>query len=131
MITTSDALELMGVVAACHYRTAPRLDDREAALVTADIWKDLFNEYRLEMPDLVRAVKKRATKFPDAPEPAEIIEIARHIRQDRSDRESAAQRAVREAACDAKALDDDDEAALARIKARTKQDAIGRGIGEQ
>lgn len=120
MITSADALEVMAVVAACHYRTAQRLDDREAALVTARIWADLFNEYRLEQADLVAAVKKRATREPSAPEPAEIIQFAREIRRDRSDRESNEERAQREAIIDRKALD--------RIVARTGQAAVGRGV---
>jgi hypothetical protein len=39
----------------------------------------------------------------DAPEPAEIITVARAIRMDRADRETASQRAEREAILDAKA----------------------------
>ena len=35
MITTADALDLMAIVAACHPRTAPRMDDEEAAVTTA------------------------------------------------------------------------------------------------
>lgn len=124
MITTADALEVMGVVAACHHRTAPRLDDREAALITAEIWRDLFNTYRLELPLLLRAVKKRAARVADAPEPAEIIQYARDIRAEESDKESNEKRALREAACDRKA--ESDEVALQRILARTGQRAIGQ-----
>lgn len=102
MITTADALEVMTVVAACHHRTAPRLDDRQVALATAAIWADLFNVYNLTLADLLKAVKKRALHFEVAPEPAEIIGFAREIRRDRSDRESTEQRHVREAAIDAK-----------------------------
>jgi hypothetical protein len=35
--TTADALEVMAIVAACHHRTAPRLDDRDVALAPAEI----------------------------------------------------------------------------------------------
>lgn len=102
MITTADALEVMTVVAACHHRTAPRMDDREVTLATANVWADMFNEYKLALPDLLAAVKKRGARFEVAPEPSEIIKFAREIRQDRSDRESTEQRHLREAAIDAK-----------------------------
>ena len=82
MISTSDALEIMAVVAACHRRTAPRMDDREAAIATATVWAELFNEHRLAKPDLIAAVKKRAQICPDAPEPADIIRVARAARDD-------------------------------------------------
>lgn len=104
MTTTSDAIEVMGVVAACHHRTAPRMDDREAVMATAQIWSDLFNVHNLELDDLKAAVLKRAAGgAADAPEPAEIITVARAIRMDRADRETASQRAEREAILDAKA----------------------------
>jgi hypothetical protein len=104
MTTTSDAIEVMGVVAACHHRTAPRMDDPEAVMVTAKIWSDLFNVHNLDVADLKAAVMKRAASgAADAPEPAEIIAVARAIRMDRSDRESSEQRAAREEAIDAKA----------------------------
>lgn len=103
MTTTSEAIEVMGVVAACHHRTAPRMDDREAVIVTAKIWADLFSVHNLELADLKAAVMKRATSCPDAPEPAEIITVAREIRRDRSDRESKSEREARESAIDAKA----------------------------
>lgn len=96
MTTTADALEVMTIVAACHHRTAPRLDDHEAALATARVWADLFSTYQLELPDLIAAVKKRAATHPDAPEPAEIITFAREIRRDRAERETTAERQARE-----------------------------------
>jgi len=101
--TISEAIEVMGVVAACHHRTAPRMDDREAVLVTAEIWAELFAAHQLTKDDLIAAVKKRARGQADAPEPAEIIAVAREIRRDRNDRETTAQRHVREDAIDAKA----------------------------
>ena len=73
MTTISEAIEVMGVVAACHHRTAPRMDDREVVLVTAEIWAELFEVYKLSKDDLIAAVKKRARGAADAPEPAEII----------------------------------------------------------
>ncbi len=104
MTTASEAIEVMGVVAACHHRTAPRMDDREAVLATARIWAALFKVHGLELADLNAAVMKRAASGAvDAPEPAEIITAARAIRMDRADRETREQREAREALIDAKA----------------------------
>jgi hypothetical protein len=128
MITQADVIEVMSYVVACHHRTAPRMDDREATLVTARIWADLFNEYRLELPDLLAAVKKRGARIESAPEPAEIIKFAREIRQDRTDRESDRERAEREARNDRKTLDYDQ--ALRRITQRTGQKAVGARLSE-
>lgn len=114
MITTADALDVMTVVAACHRRTAPRMDDEEATLATAAIWAELFNEYRLTQADLIKAVKKRALTNADAPEPAEIIHFAREIRRERSSR--AKDRSDHEALCDAKAQPTQAELAFNREK---------------
>lgn len=86
MTTTADALEVMTLIAACHRRTAPRMDDREATIAAARVWSDLFSVYNLDLPDLLAAVKKRALTHADAPEPAEIIRFARDIRRDRAER---------------------------------------------
>lgn len=83
-ITRADALDIMAVVTACHPRTGPRLDDRDVARATADIWAELFNAHRLALADIVAAVKRRAAHHPDAPEPAEIIAAARKLRQERA-----------------------------------------------
>lgn len=82
MTTTADALEVMTIVAACHHRTAPRMDDREVALATAKIWGELLDGYEFSTAELVAAVKKRAKSLPDAPEPADIIRVARATRTD-------------------------------------------------
>lgn len=82
MISTADALEIMGIVAACHPRTAPRVDDREAAMITASIWAELFAEYQFTKAELVAAVKTRAKACADAPEVADIIRVARATRND-------------------------------------------------
>lgn len=113
MITTADALDVMTVVAACHRRTAPRMDDEEATLATAAIWAELFNEYRLTLADLVKGVKKRALSHADAPEPAEIIHHAREVRRERSAR--AKDRSGYEALCESKS---NDTAELAANRAR-------------
>lgn len=109
MITTSDAMKVMLTVQACHPRTAPRMDDREVALATATIQAELYNEYGLELPDLIAAVKKRALTNPDAPEPAETITIARAIRQDRNDRTGPTD--AYQAMCESKAPDAEELAA--------------------
>jgi hypothetical protein len=97
-------MELMTIIVACHRRTAPRLDDPEAALATAQVWADLFNVYKLEFPDLKAAVMKRALSDPDAPEPAEIVAVAREIRRERAERETDEEREAREDAWDAELL---------------------------
>lgn len=103
MITPADAMEVLLIVQACHRRTAPRMDDEQVTRATATVWAELFSEYKLELPDLLAAVKKRALSHADAPEPAEIIAFARDIRRDRADREDRAEREQREALLDAKA----------------------------
>lgn len=124
MITTADAIKVMSYVVACHHRTAPRMDDREATLATAGIWADLFNEFRLDLPDLLAAVKKRGARIESAPEPAEIIKFAREIRQDRSDRESTAEREAREDRLDARL-----ERNQRRLAAIVGPAAAAKGIG--
>ena len=96
MTTVSEAVEVMRVVAMCHHRTAPRMDDRETVLWTAEVWAELFSVYNLSQGDLIAAVKKRARGAADAPEPAEIIAVAREIRNDRIDRMDPDERPHRE-----------------------------------
>lgn len=87
--TTADALEVMACVAACHPRTAPRWhDDPESTRFTAETWAKMFSRHNLSLPDLLAAVQNRAADTADtAPEPGEIIQVARAIRRDRTDRE--------------------------------------------
>lgn len=122
MTTTADAIEVMTIVAACHHRTAPRMDDREAIIATATVWAELFTAHDLHLPDLVAAVKKRATAHTDAPEPAEIIAFARGIRQARD--ADAGPSPAYEAMCEAKAEDAAELAEHRRI--REMQPAIER-----
>ena len=102
MTTVSEAIEVMRVVAMCHHSTAPRMDDRETVLWTAEVWAELFSVYNLSQGDLIAAVKKRARGSSDAPEPAEIIAVAREIRRERAERETTEERHERESAIDAK-----------------------------
>lgn len=125
MITTADALDVMTVVVACHRRTAPRMDDEQAALATAAIWAELFNEYRLGVADLTKAVKKRALTHADAPEPADIISFAREIRRERDARTGPT--AEYEAVCESKSSD---AQALREIAERTGFRAVGRSLRE-
>lgn len=87
MTTVADAIDVMAVVAACHHRTAPRMDDREATVATATVWADLFSVYKLSLDDLVAGVKRRALSHAEAPEPAEIITFAREVRARRANDE--------------------------------------------
>lgn len=91
MITRADALEIMTAVIGAHPRTAPRWhDDHDAARATADIWAKMFNRHTLTKPDLLDAVVRRAADNPiTAPEPGEIIAVARAVRRERSEREKA------------------------------------------
>ncbi|CAA0129307.1 Uncharacterised protein [Mycolicibacterium vanbaalenii] len=124
MITTADALDVMTEVAACHHRTAPRMDDEEAALVTATIWARLFNHHHLEQPDLLAAVEKRAAEgHVDAPEPAEIITYARAIRRERNDRTGPTPEY--QALCESKGADTQELAAN-----RTRLAQLAAGIGK-
>ncbi|MFV8266454.1 hypothetical protein ACNQR9_25895 [Mycolicibacterium peregrinum] len=101
MITTADALDLMAIVAACHPRTAPRMDDEEAAVTTATVWAELFNAHNLTVDDLAEGVKNRAASCAEAPEPADIINAAKVVRRERTQSESRAEREARQAELDA------------------------------
>lgn len=107
MTTPSDAVKVMRHVAACHHRTAPRLDDKEAVMATASIWARIFDRHKLELPDLLAAVERRAENEATAPEPAEIVTLARQIRRDRASREQAVPelRAAHEAKIDRRIAD--------------------------
>lgn len=106
MTTTADALEVMAEISACHPRTAPRMDDREAIMAMATIWAELFSEWNLDLADLKAAVRKRVHEgLSDAPEPAELITVARSIRSVRTQSESRVEREARENAWDQKLLE--------------------------
>lgn len=106
MITRSDALEIMTAVIGAHPRTAPRWhDDPDAAKVTADIWADMFNRHKLNKRDLLDAVVRRAADNPlTAPEPGEIIAVARGVRRERGEREKAPSAVVDQSALDERRL---------------------------
>lgn len=126
MITTADAMEVMLVVQACHRRTAPRMDDEQVAVATATIWAELFNDWKLTLPHLIKAVKTRASYEAEAPEPAEIIKFARDIRREES--QKSTDRSDYEALCDAKA--GDDRSVLRTIVQKTGQKPLGRSLNE-
>ena len=67
------------------------------------------NEYRLELGDLTKAVKRRALSQADAPEPAEIIHHAREIRRERDAKTGPT--AEYEALCESKGADTQELAA--------------------
>ena len=122
-LSASDAMQVMVVVAACHQRTAPRMDDREVVLATASVWAELFNAYRLTLPDLVAGVKKRALSHAEAPEPAEIIHHAREIRRERDARRGPT--AEYERACELKGAD------TRELANRRRLDAVVTSIAER
>lgn len=79
-----DAGTVLTIVAACHRKTAPKLDGNEReATALAVTWAELFSAHSLTLPDLLAGVKLRAQHEPDAPEPADIIQFARKVRLDR------------------------------------------------
>lgn len=121
MITRADALEVMAIVTACHRRTGPRLDDRDVARATADVWAELFNAHNLGLADLIAGVKMRAQFEPDAPEPAEIIQFARKIRKERRDETGPSPEY--EALCESKA---EDAAELAELRRARQAAAIAQ-----
>lgn len=123
MITPADAMQVLLIVQACHRRTAPRMDDEDAIRVTAGIWAELFNHHRLELADLIAAVKRRAVTAPDAPEPSEIIAVARQIRRDRDAQTGPTPEY--EALCEAKGADTRELAAN-----RNRLAAITTGFGK-
>lgn len=133
--STRDAGQVLVLVAACHRKTAPRLDDREAALATAVTWAELFSAHRLTLPDLQAGVKLRAQHEPVAPEPAEIIEFARKVRRDRQDSEGPTPEY--EALCESKAEDAEELSVLRAVRMRspkTENEAIYaqlRAIGKR
>lgn len=114
MITRADALEVLTLVTACHRRTAPRMDDEQVTMATADTWAELFNAYHLRQADLLAAVKRRALTTADAPEPAEIIAVARDIQRARDAARGPSD--DYEARCEAKAEDADELAELRRAR---------------
>ncbi len=116
-ITRADALEVMTLVAACHRRTAPRMDDEQVTLATAQVWAELFAAQNLRKGDLLDAVKVRAQTEPDAPEPAEIIRAALKIRRERA--ADSPPTAEYEALCESKS---EHAAELAEIRRRRELD---------
>lgn len=81
-ITPADASEIIAVITACHHRSAPRMDDPAAARATVNVWSELLGGYGFTCTDYVAAVKERARMSTDAPEPADLIRVARNMRND-------------------------------------------------
>lgn len=134
-VTTADALAVMAEIAACHPRTAPRVDDTQATLAIAATWARLFAAAHLTRTELVDAVHRRALSQAGAPEPAELIAVARAARQDRAMREPDSARRAREDAIDARAAAAVEAIAAragipARVYTRPSQDGrvTGRGV---
>lgn len=108
--STKDAGRVLTLVAACHRKTAPRLDDPEGALAIAVTWAELFSAHSLDLPDLLAGVKLRAQFEADAPEPADVIEFARKVRRDRQAAEGSTPEY--EALCESKSEDAEELSAL-------------------
>lgn len=75
------------------------------SIIMADAWLEYFGKFpAVTKVDLLAAVAKfYESPARPVPQPADIGVIARAIRQDKSDRETLEERAVREEAIDAKA----------------------------
>lgn len=130
MITPADAAEVMRMVAACHPRTAPRMDDREAATVMATVWAELFTTpYNLELADLLAGVKRRVAEgFADSPEPAEIITYARKVRLERDAKTGPTDEYQR--LCESKGADTRELANQRRLAALVAGVAERKAIGD-
>jgi hypothetical protein len=95
----------------------------KASQATVDAWAEAIEEYRLELPDVLAGVKLayRDNGSGFRPLPKDIVQSARSIRRERTERESTEERHAREARNDAKALDE-----ITRHTGRS----VGRGIEE-
>lgn len=84
---------------------------------TARAWAEQFELYRLKLPDLMAAVTKVYSQHGSGyrPLPKDLTDAARAIRQDRTERESDADREARQARRDAE------------LDARTLQSISSRG----
>lgn len=103
----ADAGQVLKHTAIVHRRTAIRPASDTEAKQIAIIWARMFARYKLELPELLEAVERRAIKFQEAPEPGEIVQWAREVRQEWASRSQAIpeQRAVHEAKIDRKIAD--------------------------
>lgn len=95
-----------------HRRTAIRPANTNEAQAIAIAWARIFARYALDLPTLIAAVDERAAGEAIAPEPAEIVAVAREIRRRAAERETPEQRRARE-----DRLDRELEAKLAARKA--------------
>jgi hypothetical protein len=73
--------------------------------VLAAGWAEAFTVYSLELPDLLAAVTKHYIESADRAMPSHLIRLAREIRRDRGQRESADERRVRESELDQRLMD--------------------------
>ena len=96
----------------------------KASQATVDAWGEAIGEWKLNLPDVLEGVKMayRDNGSGFKPLPRDIVQAARNVRKDRTDREGPTER--HEAICNSKAADED---ALRRITARTGQ-AFGKSL---
>lgn len=134
MTTTAEASKVLTLVSIAHRRTAPRIDDREAAIAIATVWADLFSAHNLGLEDLIAGVKLRAQHEADAPEPADIIEFARKVRRDRQANEGPSPEY--EALCESKSEDAEElsqlraQRALAPVRDRPALPELMGNVGK-
>lgn len=78
----------------------------KASQATVDAWAEAIGEYRLELPDVLAGVKLayRDNGSGFRPLPRDIVQAARSVRRERTERESDDDRHAREARNDRKAL---------------------------
>lgn len=95
---------------------------------TVEAWAEQIAEYRLDEGDVLEGVKLayRDNGSGFRPLPADIVQKARQIRRDRTERETDAERRAREDRRDAEL----DRRALAGITSRAGQQAIGKSVSD-
>ena len=88
-----------------HRRTAIRPANTKEAQAIAIAWARIFARYGLERATLLEAVDERAASNPVAPEPAEIVAVAREIRRRSAECETREEREARDERNDRKILE--------------------------
>lgn len=79
----------------------------KASQAIVDSWAEQIKIYKLELPDVLAGVTKMYSENGSGfrPLPKDLVDAARSIRRDRTERESDEDRWAREATLDARALD--------------------------
>lgn len=100
----------------------------QANRATVEAWADQIAEYRLDERDVLQGVRVayRDNGSGFRPLPADIVQKARQVRRDRTERETDAERRAREDRRDAEL----DRRALAQITSRAGSPALGKGLAD-